>query len=191
MCIRDRFIMECAHPYPLSFRKRSPARAEVREEAAMSSSSSDSLEHATIPPLPESDFNPQRQEAVENRLPSRYHIQEQVASGTDELERCSVGEISDSDYPESVWYSTNVSAEEVRMMRERVKLVSARLHPEPCRTLAGEEIPVIVMDRLGSPRQEYDAARCKEIHVKTQLTGELKYILRPAAKNHNRSTPTS
>ena len=112
--------MERAHPYPLSFRKRSPARAEVREEAAMSSSSSDSLEHAwsateslipgrpdvtlspeerkeaerrrarsaahdwshTLRPLPESDVNPQRQEAVENGLPSMYHIQEQVASGT-------------------------------------------------------------------------------------------------------------
>ena len=50
-----------------------------------------------------------------------------------------------------------------------------------------EEIPVIVMDRLGSPRrcpQEYDAVRCTEIHVKTQLTGELKYILRPAAIDH-------
>ena len=156
MEIEDHFTMERrSHPYPVSFRKRLSARAEVREEAAMSSSqvplpadrpapehspshyrgyvpslsyhefrnshgssssSSDSLEHAWSATVPE---------AVENGLPSRYHLQEQVASGTDELERCSVGEISDNGYPESDWSSTNVSADAARMMMERVKLVSA------------------------------------------------------------------
>ena len=48
-----------------------------------------------------------------------------------------------------------------------------------------KEIPVIFLGRLGNARrEECETIRCTEIHVKMHLTGELKYILRPAAIDH-------
>ena len=46
-------------------------------------------------------------------------------------------------------------------------------------------IPVIFLGRLGNARRQgCETIRCTEIHVKMHLSGDLKYILQPAAADH-------